>query len=216
VIDVLIAGRSRLSREALAQALRGTTQISIVASTPTVLAALKAGREAPQTVVLMDVPRGEGAFAIRTARRTHPNFRFVAYDIPAHTDDVVFWANTGAFGCIIEEAPMSEYLEAVATVHRGGVFCSPGLTVPLFQRTRIAADPCNPMNLLSSREREIMALVDEGLANREIAERLHLQVPTVKNHLRRIFTKLGVQHRQEAAEMLRQEYLSISSLVEAD
>jgi two-component system nitrate/nitrite response regulator NarL len=66
-----------------------------------------------------------------------------------------------------------------------------------------SGQPASPIGPLTTREREILELIDEGFSNKQIAQRLRIELPTVKNHVHHILVKLGVNRRAEAAALAR-------------
>ena len=85
--------------------------------------------------------------------------------------------------------------------------CSPKLAAVLLRRVaRDATITGPPRRALTAREREIAALIEQGHSNKEIAERLEIGLPTVKNHVHNILTKLKATRRGQAAAMLRDEH----------
>ena len=91
-------------------------------------------------------------------------------------------------------------MQAVETTAGGGTVCSPKLAAVLLRR----AGGHRPAGTLTAREREIAALIEQGCSNKEIAERLEIGLPTVKNHVHNILTKLHATRRGQAAAMLRE------------
>jgi len=96
--------------------------------------------------------------------------------------------------------------QAVATTAAGGTVCSPRLAALLLERVAATAGERPAAAPLTSRERQIAELLEEGLSNKEIAARLAIELPTVKNHVHSILTKLKASRRGQAAAMLREEH----------
>jgi DNA-binding NarL/FixJ family response regulator len=118
------------------------------------------------------------------------------YEDPDH----IFKAlSSGASGYMLKRTPRSELLDGVKDVHAGGSPMSSNIAckiVPSFQRFNSVA-PAEPDNL-SPREREVLELLARGHLYKEIAESLHISVPTVNAHIRRICEKLHVRSRSQA------------------
>jgi DNA-binding NarL/FixJ family response regulator len=101
--------------------------------------------------------------------------------------------------------PLGELLVAVEDAARGEAHCSPRVAAALLHRVRMLGQtaPVVPQaeavaNRLTSRELQIVALIAQGLSNKEIATRLMIELPTVKNHVHNILSKLGVKQRADA------------------
>ncbi|HEV3354993.1 MAG TPA: response regulator transcription factor [Acidimicrobiales bacterium] len=116
-------------------------------------------------------------------------------------DEYVFEAlRLGASGFLVKDTDPAELVQAVRAVARGDALLSPGVTRRLVAefatRSRQPA-PVTDLDLLTDREREVVALVGEGLSNDEIAERLIMSPATAKTHVSRAMVKLGVRDRAQ-------------------
>ncbi|HZM42417.1 MAG TPA: response regulator transcription factor, partial [Acidimicrobiales bacterium] len=116
-------------------------------------------------------------------------------------DEYVFEAiRAGASGFLVKDTEPVELLRAVRAVARGDALLSPGVTRRLIGAfaTQTRAAPHRPeLDMLTDREREVMALVAEGLSNDEIAERLYVSPMTAKTHVSRAMTKLAARDRAQ-------------------
>jgi DNA-binding NarL/FixJ family response regulator len=113
----------------------------------------------------------------------------------------------GASGYVLKQIQGSDLVSAVRTVAAGQSLLDPSATARLMTRLRQGQEPePEPEALpgLTEREREILALIGEGLTNRQIGQRLYLAEKTVKNHISRLLAKLGVERRIQAAVIATQ------------
>jgi DNA-binding NarL/FixJ family response regulator len=117
-------------------------------------------------------------------------------------DDYVYEAmKAGASGFMLKTAPPEQFADAVRTVARGEALLAPTVTRRLIEAfvTRPRAAECNRLAELTARERDVLRQVARGLSNAEIAEVLVLGETTIKTHVNRILTKLGLRDRTQAA-----------------
>jgi DNA-binding NarL/FixJ family response regulator len=204
-IGVLVVSEIRLLREGLAHALSTRDHIQVIGATASISAAADLPPGLAPDVVLLHPAPGEGAQAVQAAATCLPDARIVALGVPAADNMVVAYAEAGVAGLVSMEGTLSDVVATVESVVRDETVCSPRVARLLLQRVAtLAADrepvPCAA---LTARELQILALVDVGLSNKEIARRLYIEVPTVKNHVHRILDKLGVRNRAEAAAWAR-------------
>jgi two-component system, NarL family, nitrate/nitrite response regulator NarL len=203
-VDVLIVSDIRLYRQGLAEMLARDGRlgaVSTASSIPAAKDALKAGRT---YVVLLDMGMPESLDAVRTIATSGHLAKVVALGISETRHDVVGCAEAGARGYVCRESSLEELIEAVRSAADGELRCPPGIAAALMDSVaKLAARMIDPKAQLTSRELEIAELLDQGLANREIAGRLHIAVATVKVHVHNILDKLGTRRRAEAAAKLR-------------
>ncbi|NVI91331.1 response regulator transcription factor [Actinomadura sp. BRA 177] len=147
-------------------------------------------RVAPD-VVLMDLrmPSGDGVSAIERL----PGHRILVLTTFQDDADIVRAIKAGAAGYLLKDASRTDLAAAVRDIAAGRRVLSPEVSARLAAVDETPAPPA-----LSTRESEVLALVAEGLTNAQIGERLYIGQATVKTHLLRIFTKLGVSDRTAA------------------
>jgi two-component system nitrate/nitrite response regulator NarL len=201
VTSVFIISEVRLYREGLERLLRGDSRLDVIGTAADVPAALThlSELEPRPDAVLLDVPAPVGLRAPGQLESLLPAARVLALNVPE--SEVVAWAEAGVSGLLDAGVDVDELAQAVETTAQGGTVCSPKLAAMLLRRV---ARP--PASALTAREREIAELIEQGLSNKEIAERLEIGLPTVKNHVHNILTKLKATRRGQAAAMLRDEH----------
>ena len=155
--------------------------------------------------LIVDVAAPAGMLAARRLGEAAPRLPIVGTGVANCERDVIAAAEAGLAGFVSDEAGLEELIEVVRSATRGEMLCSPQVAAILRRRlTTLAHDRRREETArLTAREREIMALVDAGLTNREVARRLSIEVSTVKNHLHNIFDKLDVNDREAALARLR-------------
>jgi two-component system nitrate/nitrite response regulator NarL len=207
-IRLVIAAEIRLYREGIAQVLAKEPDVSVVGAAAEAGEALQTVLGCSPDVALLDLGAERGLAAVRALRREAPGVRLVTLGVDDGDDDVLAWAEAGVSGYVPRDASFEDLVETVRAVARGELRCSPRLAATLLRRvTALAGDvPSSPARL-TQREREISSLLDAGLSNKEIASRLYIELPTVKNHVHNILRKVGASRRGEAAALLRRDAL---------
>jgi two-component system nitrate/nitrite response regulator NarL len=203
VIRVLLVGDVRLHREGLATLLArdGRLQVAGMAGSREDLT-----READTAdVAVIDATSEDGVAAVKRVAAAAA-LPIVALGAPRTDDQVVAFAEAGVLGFVEHEASLDELRAGVESVARGEASCPPRIATTLVRRLNVMAGfrrtPPEAGNL-TSRERQIVELIAEGLSNKEIAQRLCIEVATVKNHVHNILEKLKVSRRGEAAARMR-------------
>jgi DNA-binding NarL/FixJ family response regulator len=202
VIRVLLVDDQDLVRAGFRALLDAQGDIEVVGEAGDGDEAVRVARRERPDVVLMDIrmPGTDGLAATRTiaADERLADVRIVVLTT-FELDEYVFEAiRVGASGFLVKDTSPVELLRAVRAVAAGDALLSPGVTRRLIHefaaRTREA--PAAPaLDALTDREREVMALVAEGLSNEEIGERLFVSPLTAKTHVSRAMTKLGARDR---------------------
>ena len=207
-IHILIADDHpvfRFGLRALLNAMPDTEVVGEVTSGEEVLALAPSLRP---DVILMDInmPGVNGIEATRRIRETNPDIRILM--VTMLEDDSVFAAmRAGARGYVVKGAEPAEVLRAIRAVADGEAIFSPAIAERLMHY--FATPPTAPSDVtqsagtplfpdLTEREREVLALIAQGLTNSAIAERLVLSPKTVRNYITEIFSKLQVADRVQA------------------
>ena len=211
MIRVMLVDDQEMVREGFAALLGAQPDVDVVGTAGDGAAALSAHADlaaagrAPD-VVLMDVrmPVLDGLEATRALLSGDPPHPRVLVLTTFDLDDYVYDAlRAGASGFLLKHAPAAELLHAVRVVAAGDALLAPAVTRRLIADF-VAARPAGPaprpeaLAALTEREAEVLALVARGLSNTEIAASLVLAEQTVKTHVSRVFTKLGLRDRAQA------------------
>jgi len=197
----------RLYRDGLCEILGNRDGIEIAGAAADVRSAtheMMQGLAVRPDVVLLDIAEPNGVAALRELADLAAGLRILAMTVPDRESDVLACAESGAAGFVTRGASLEQLVDALESVARGEVLCSPRITAALVQRVGVLAREGGRENPLTEREREILSLIDAGLSNKSIAQLLRIELPTVKNHVHRIIEKLGVTNRTQAAARFRQ------------
>lgn len=206
VLRVVLADDEPLVRAGLAGILETDDGVRVVAQASSGEEALAAVRAHRPDVVLLDVRMGptSGLDALAEIRRTAGSLPCLMVTTFGEDEYVAEAIRLGADGFVLKSGDPRELLLAVHAVASGGAFFSPAVSRRLLQTglgTRFVAqqEARERLSRLTAREQEVLALLGDGLANPEIAARLHLAEGTVKVHVTSILRTTGARNRVEAA-----------------
>lgn len=210
-IRVVLVDDDAMVRTGLSMILGGDPELTIAGEAANGEDALGVvARQSPH-VVLMDIrmPVRDGLSATEELLR-RPKPPKVIVLTTFDTDDLVLRAlRVGASGFLLKDTPPARLVEAVKSVAAGAPMLSPQVTAQLIAAVTAAASPQDAsrsrraardrLATLTEREREVARAVGRGLSNAEIAGELHMSVATVKAHVGRVLTKLGLDNRVQVA-----------------
>lgn len=211
-INVLLIEENRLLREGIASMLNAHGDFEVVARpeerSPT---RQLVGLASSPDVILLDLglTRKDNRKLMSSIQVEHPDAKIVAMDILPEQVDIVEFVKAGGCGFILKDATLNDYIATIKSVAKGEKVLPSVLTKSLF--TQIIENALKtggiPDSLirLTSRERDIVALISEGLSNKEIGQRLHIATYTVKSHVHNILEKLALTTRLQIAAFVRRE-----------
>jgi DNA-binding NarL/FixJ family response regulator len=208
-IQIVVADDHEVVRTGFAELLRTQPDFTVVGTAADGAEAVRLCRECHPDVVLMDVrmPVMDGISATKELAGDPGSSPSVLILTTFDLDEYVYDAlRAGASGFLLKDVTAEQLFEAVRVVARGDALLAPSVTRKLiseFARTRSAdSTPSTAsMDILTPRETEVLRLVAEGLSNGEIAARLVVSDETVKTHVSRILSKLGVRDRTQIVVM---------------
>jgi DNA-binding NarL/FixJ family response regulator len=210
---VIVADDQAVVREGIVMLLGLLPGIEVVGAARDGEEALALVAELAPDVVLMDLrmPRCDGVEATRRIRAEHPGTQVVVLTTYADDDSLFAALQAGARGYLTKDAEGEEIVRAVDDVLAGQAGLAPAVQRRLLERvTSSPRPPTAPKELpdgLTVREAEVLALVADGLSNKEIAGRLHIGAATVKTHINNLFAKTGVRDRAQAVRYAYQQGL---------
>jgi NarL family two-component system response regulator LiaR len=187
-------------RSGLRMFLLAFDDIELVAEAATGEEALERCEEARPHVILMDMvmPGMGGAAATRALHERHPAIQVLALSSFQEGELVQDALQAGAIGYLLKDVPIDELAAAIRAAYAGRSTLAPAAAQALVktaqEQPEIGAD-------LTERQKEVLALVVEGLSNAEIADRLVISLATARYHVSTILSKLGAANRAEAAAM---------------
>ncbi len=199
-VRVVVADDHPLYRKGVVEALDDEAGIEVVGEASSAAEAVTKSAALRPDVVLLDIamPGGTGIEAVGEIIARHPTCRVVMLTVSEQEDDVLAALRAGAHGYLLKGVSAEELANAVRRVAAGEAHVSPLLASLLLQDLSRGRRP-ELGDDLTEREWEVLALVADGLTNREIGERLYLSEKTVKHHMTNLLAKLHVRNRVEAA-----------------
>jgi DNA-binding NarL/FixJ family response regulator len=208
-IRVLIADDHPIVRQGLGLVISVQPDMVLVGEATNGLEAVElAGRQQPDVVVLdLLMPLLDGNAAIPQMLRLHPHMRILVLTSLANDERLLAALQAGATGCMVKDAAPSELLQAIRSVARGERALHPVVTQQLIRRLERTNELQSAAEPLTTREIDVLRCLAQGLANKAIADQLHISVRTVHAHIRTILDKLQLENRTQAALYAREHGL---------
>jgi two-component system response regulator DevR len=199
-VRVFLLDDHEIVRRGIADLLEQEDGITVVGEAGVAAGTADAILASGATVAVLDgrLPDGSGIDVCRDVKSERPDLGCLI--LTSYDDDEAVLAAVlaGADGYLLKEVRATGLVDAIRRVSAGESLLDPALTESVMARVTAAPAP-SPLDALTPRETEILALIAEGLSNREIGGRLFLAEKTVKNYVSGILSKLGMQRRTQAA-----------------
>ena len=202
-IRVLLCDDHAVVREGLARLLENTEGIEVAGTAADGEEAVAATLALRPDVVMMDLamPNLDGVAATRRISAAAPDVRVVVLTSFADNTRILDAIDAGARGYLLKDSDAPEVVRAIRAAARGEAPLDPRVARAVLTRSTTTS---SAMAGMTAREREVLALLGTGLANKVIARRLGISEATVKAHLTRIFRQIGVSDRTQAAIWARE------------
>jgi NarL family two-component system response regulator LiaR len=205
-IRVMLVDDHAMVRRGLATFLKIFDDLQLVGEAESGAAAITLCAEVSPDVILMDMvmPDMNGAAATRAIRQQFPQVQVIALTSFKEGDLVKNALEAGAIGYLLKDISADELVRAIRAAHAGRATLSTEAAQALVES---ANQPSVPGSTLTEREREVLALMIEGLNNTQIAGKLSVSPSTIKSHVSNILSKLGVASRTEAVTLALRNHL---------
>ena len=211
MIRIIVVHQAKLIANIIASVLSEEPDIHIVSTAVTIEETLtKLERSNCNMVLAAATLPHNGALTLTEAvTAAFPDTNVLIIGVPKSESVILQYVMAGASGYVLQDVPVESLLANVRAAHKDEALISPSIAAALMNQVAELAQISAQYDLdpqaiveLTPRERDVLNLIGEGLTNQEIADRLVIEVGTVKNHVHNILSKLDVNSREEAASYL--------------
>ncbi|WP_405389380.1 response regulator transcription factor [Streptomyces sp. NBC_01102] len=211
MIRVLVTDDEPLIRAGIRMILSSADDIDVVAEAANGREAVGIARAQRVDVALLDIqmPVMDGLTALAELRRTVPEVRVLILTTFGERHNVLRALTEGSAGFLLKDSAPAELMRAVRAAAAGEAYLSPGATRHVVDSlasggtAHRAEQARRRLEKLTARERDVLALLGEGLSNADAGQRIHMSEATVKAYVSRILAKLGCENRVQAALLAR-------------
>ena len=193
-IQVLLADDHAILRKGIRMLIDSQADMEVVGEAKTGREAIEEAQRLKPDIVIMDIsmPELNGIEGTRQICDSLPHTRVVALSMHKDSAYVREILRAGARGYLVKDSEDDDLLRAIRSVHRGEAFLSPSISDAILVDYRRFVS--NPIDLLTSREREVLTMIAEGKSNKDIANALNLSVYTVESHRGSLMEKLNLHN----------------------
>lgn len=214
MIRILLADDHAIFREGLTALLSLEDDFEVVGEAEDGKKAIALAEQLQPDVVLMDVrmPACNGVEATRQIHQCFPWIHILVLTTFDEDEYVFQCLEVGALGYLLKSTPANQVATAIRNVHQGYSQLGPTIGPKVFSALRASKHISRPIDTISFNQREVdvLRLLGQGHSNREIADMLHLTEGTVRNNMTKIFAKLSVSDRTQAALWAYENLLGFS------
>ena len=197
-ITVLLADDHTVVRQGLRMLLAAEPDMSVVGEADNGLQAVQMARKLHPDVVVLDVamPHLNGLQVTRRITRDLPDTRVLVLSSYSDDEYVKQLTEQGASGYLVKQTAANDLIKAIRETHKGNAFFSPTISKRFLDQCRDAftrgGDAAKKSGRLTAREAEVLQLIAEGRANKQIAADLGISIKTVEKHRQQVMNKLGI------------------------
>jgi DNA-binding NarL/FixJ family response regulator len=205
-IRLLLIEDNRLLRDGILGILKPHKDIIIIAASGDGKNALAKIKQLKPNVVLLDLGlRSQNSLhVVEIVKGEFPLVKIIVMDLAPVQADILQYVEAGANGFILKDASLNDFLITIRTVNEGATVLPPVLIDSLFSQiienaVREGKSKLKEAVRMTTREREVIGLLSEGMSNKEIGQKIHVSTYTVKSHIHNIMEKLALHTRLEIA-----------------
>jgi DNA-binding NarL/FixJ family response regulator len=206
-IRLILIEDNRLLREGISAMLKKELDIKVVAAFDDSELVLEKISELKLHIVLLDLglPSLDSLELVKSLKDQHEDIKIIVMDLVPIQEDILRFVEAGVSGFILKDATIAEFTKTIRSVAGGEKVLPTNLTGSLFSQIveygikELGAAQLVKSVSMTKREREIIELISEGLANKEIAYRLNISIYTVKSHVHNILEKMALNTRVQIA-----------------
>jgi DNA-binding NarL/FixJ family response regulator len=195
-ITVLLVDDHTIVRQGLKALLSAESNLTIVAEAQTGREAVEMATQLRPMIIVMDMamPRLNGAEATRQILKAVPSAKVIVLSTYGDDEHVQQALTAGAAAYLLKQTAAEDVVTAIREVSKGNAFFSPAIAKRLREQTTQPAAQTKPNVELTQREAEVLQLIAEGYANKQIASELNLSVKTVEKHRQQVMQKLDIHN----------------------
>lgn len=212
-IKILVVNKTKLICSVVAAAMRDESDINVIGYATTVEEALEKANKCDIMAVDAILPQDMALEITKKVADKYPDVRILVTGVEEKPQLILTFIEAGASGYVLEEVDVDGLIEGIRAVHNNEGIASPEIILAFMTRLNALSKLCADIDLLTEkleeltpREREVLNLLDTGMSNQEIADKLCIEVGTVKNHVHSILKKLEVSSRHEAAAIYERSH----------
>jgi DNA-binding NarL/FixJ family response regulator len=195
VIRIILADDHTLVRGGIRRILEGQPGLEVVAEAAEGAAAIDCARRVEADVLVLDLkmPGADGIDVLRAVKATRPGLKVIVLTMHAGREYVARALQEGADGYLLKDSAVQDLVAAVEAVTAGGTCFSPPIQREMAGLLREGPRPAPRGQLLTDREREVLALLARGLSSKEVGQALSISPRTAESHRANLMHKLGVK-----------------------